>query len=625
MDRAYIINYLAKKINATSYLEIGVDQKICFNEIKVPLKVGVDPNTSFSDIIKMTSDEFFEQNTDVYDLILIDGLHHSDQVYRDITNSLNCLSENGVIICHDLLPYTEEMQIIPYPGGAWTGDCWKAFVRFKQLRDDLEMYTVDADIGIGIITRGNQVKLKISQDLNYYSFLRNKYEWMNIYSLPDFYKKMGEQDILQALLEHYIYCPQSPEINFYIGYWYEKIGQTASAVSYYIRTADRAYDTLLTYEALLRAGICFNQQGCRNTSVEGMLQHAITLYPTRPEGYFYLSRFYEKAQNWFHSYFISTVGDKMGQRLPFKLRTNLDYPGFWGIVFERAVSSWWTGLCEESKKLFEYLSFYEPLDFEHKQSVISNLKKLEAWKSSDQFVSPLKTLDEEVQASDNDLQLYRNKDISKVKFQFPGLELIERNYAESFQDIAVLTLLQGKRQGIYLEIGAGYPLYGNNTYLLESKFDWRGLALDLNIESIERYFRDRTNPGILRDGTQVDYQYLLQSSNMPVVIDYLQLDCDPANVTYEILTRIPFDLYKFAVITYEHDHYRDPVNSFKDKSRMFLQSKGYELLITNVGSTENKDFEDWWIHPELVNREIVTRLRNVDGNIKIPRGIFLWN
>jgi hypothetical protein len=36
--------------------------------------------------------------------------------------------------------------------------------------------------------------------------------------------------------------------------------------------------------------------------------------------------------------------------------------------------------------------------------------------------------------------------------------------------------------------------------------------------------------------------------------DYLQLDCDPPSVTYDILTKIPFDEHKFAVITYEHDH-----------------------------------------------------------------------
>ena len=36
----------------------------------------------------MTSDEFFKQNEDTYDVIFIDGLHTSDAVYRDINNSL---------------------------------------------------------------------------------------------------------------------------------------------------------------------------------------------------------------------------------------------------------------------------------------------------------------------------------------------------------------------------------------------------------------------------------------------------------------------------------------------------------------------------------------------------------
>ena len=69
----------------------------------------------------LTSDEFFEQNTEVFDVIFIDGLHLSEQVYRDITNSLSCLSENGYIICHDMNPMEEIIQRYPQPiaNSAW--------------------------------------------------------------------------------------------------------------------------------------------------------------------------------------------------------------------------------------------------------------------------------------------------------------------------------------------------------------------------------------------------------------------------------------------------------------------------------------------------------------------------
>jgi len=290
------------------------------------------------------------------------------------------LNKGGYIICHDLLPTIEEMQIIPFKGGVWTGDCWKAFVNLRQYRNDLSMFTIDIDMGLGIITKGHQNILQTYDEINYHNFEKNKHEWMAMITPQDFYEIMGEKDILKSLLDHYIQIPDSPELNFYMGYYYENIGQTASAVSFYLRAAERTFEDLLAYECMLRCSICFEHQGCRNNSVEGMLQHAVALMPYRPEGYYYLSRFYERAQKWFNSYLIASIGDKIANRYPNKLKTTLDYPGFYGITFEKAVSAWWCGLCEESKNIFKYLLENEPLNDIHTQSVIDNLKRLKAWK-----------------------------------------------------------------------------------------------------------------------------------------------------------------------------------------------------------------------------------------------------
>ena len=66
-----------------------------------------------------------------YDIIFIDGLHHDYQVIRDIENSLNHLSDNGVIVCHDCLPFSEVMQRQEECYGEWTGDVWKAIAKFR--------------------------------------------------------------------------------------------------------------------------------------------------------------------------------------------------------------------------------------------------------------------------------------------------------------------------------------------------------------------------------------------------------------------------------------------------------------------------------------------------------------
>jgi hypothetical protein len=441
---------------------------------------------------------------------------------------------------------------------------------------------------------------------------------MEKYSMNNFQKNK-----LDVLLKKYIENSDCSEANFNIAVFYNQIGQTASAISYYLRAAERATEDLLKYESLIKASICFDSQGCRNNSVEGMLKHCVALMPKRPEGYFYLSRFYERSFRWFDSYLIASIGEKVSCRNPSKLRTELDYPGFYGIIFEKAVSSWHTGLCEESRDYFKYLSIYEPLDKLHKNSVRYNLKNLNAWKDESYFYSFCKSKNEEVEMSQNNLNLYYGKDFEKLKYKFDNCEQIDRNYSEAFQDIFILTILNGKNNGTYLEIGGGLPFYGNNTYLLESKFGWNGITLDIDTESSERFFRDRENISLCSNALQVDYSCLLEDCHMPNNIDYLQLDCDPPNVTYEILNKIPFDKYKFAIITYEHDYYIDETKSFQDKSKKYLESLGYLRVISNISPDDNRPYEDWWVHPDLVDMEMVNKIINIDDSTKKAKNIFL--
>ena len=51
----------------------------------------------------MTSDEYFSKFKDKFDIIFIDGLHHYEQVKKDIFNSLEILNSNGIILMHDCL------------------------------------------------------------------------------------------------------------------------------------------------------------------------------------------------------------------------------------------------------------------------------------------------------------------------------------------------------------------------------------------------------------------------------------------------------------------------------------------------------------------------------------------
>ena len=129
------------------------------------------------------------------------------------------------------------------------------------------------------------------------------------------------------------------------------------------------------------------------------------------------------------------------------------------------------------------------------------------------------------------LNLYDNSKFSRLLYKFPGADTIEKNYSESYQDMFVLSMLNGRRDGTYLEIGAGSATYGSNTALLEKNFGWRGVGLDLSAEFVSDHQKNRTNPCLLKDATLIDYEKFLQGQDFPRDIDYLQLDCDPPDVT----------------------------------------------------------------------------------------------
>ena len=61
----------------------------------------------------------------------------------------------------------------------------------------------------------------------------------------------------------YVDNPLSPEINFNTGLHYEAIGQTAAALSFFLRCAELTDDQTLAYEALLKTHNCISSQGRR--------------------------------------------------------------------------------------------------------------------------------------------------------------------------------------------------------------------------------------------------------------------------------------------------------------------------------------------------------------------------
>jgi len=406
---------------------------------------------------------------------------------------------------------------------------------------------------------------------------------------------------LTSALYNYLMDPKNPMYNFTLGKVYEDMGHTAAAASFYIRTGEFATEfednSLLTYEALLRLALCFEHQGSRVFTVKGILLRAISIMPERIEAYFLLSRMYEMTKEWQESYTFALMGEKIKDNQPKeKLITDVEYPGDYAFMFERAVSGWWLGLWDESISLFKQLNKIPNMVWNYKSIVQNNLANLAGY----MWKSPI------VYTHDSHYE--------HLKYKFRDSFKINENYSQCYQDMFVLTMLNGKTNGKFLEIGCADPYFGNNTALLEKTFNWTGVSIDIDQHLIDEFTpaRPRSN-AICADATKLDYNTVLIST---LDYDYLQLDCDPPMITYNTLLKIPFNSHKFAVITFEHDKYADEDALIQEKSQKYLQSLGYELVVNNIAPDNHNSYEDWYVHPDLVDRKIIDKMKNISDKPK---------
>ena len=92
-----------------------------------------------------------------------------------------------------------------------------------------------------------------------------------------------------------------------------------------------------------------------------------------------------------------------------------------------------------------------------------------------------------------DQNSYTNSKMELLKYSFNGVDNIKQNYSASYQDMFVLTMLNGKRNGTYVDIGGGDPILNSNSYLLEKYFNWRGISFDLKSELVNEWREKRDN------------------------------------------------------------------------------------------------------------------------------------
>jgi len=178
---------------------------------------------------------------------------------------------------------------------------------------------------------------------------------------------------------------------------------------------------------------------------------------------------------------------------------------------------------------------------------------------------------------------------------------IDGSKSQANQESFVINVLNYKKNGFYVELGAGWPEYNSNTYLLETKFNWTGVSFENDVGRYHNFILERKNQCLCVDARNFDYQKYFITHNFPQQIDYLQMDIHPACDTLKALKNIPLNNYRFSVITYEHNGYIDDFHmGIKMESQDIFKSLGYALVVNNL-TYNGKAYEDWWVDPSVID------------------------
>jgi len=207
------------------------------------------------------------------------------------------------------------------------------------------------------------------------------------------------------------------------------------------------------------------------------------------------------------------------------------------------------------------------------------------------------------------------------------LDAMERSSSQIRQDVFVLSELDFRRNGFFVEFGASNGVFASNTYLLEKEFGWTGILAEparcwhadivknrscavetkcvWQSSGSEILFNEASNPSLssvdslnyddwAKDvrrigGTRYAVETislfdLLTKYDAPKVIDYLSVDAEGSEL--EILKAFDFSAYSFRVITCEHNN-----TEMKHLVHALLTANGYVRRHEDLTM-----FEDWYTH-----------------------------
>lgn len=386
------------------------------------------------------------------------------------------------------------------------------------------------------------------------------------------------------LLNDVVLDHQNPYKIYKLALEYDKLQQGAAAFGWYLRAADmspgKTWDEKwVQYKSMIMGAFIYDRSKDRNHSTEGLLKIAIETMPERPEAIYFLSKYKQGKSDWRESLMYSALGISNIENGTLEDAPDNDfgYPGHDAMRLLYARAKWKTDGRDDSKNY--------AFDLKYKKKLSKGLDK-EVTELLNQHGYP-STLEYNTNLED------------RLKFKFDGFEDIEQNYSRHFQDMFVLAMLNGKRNGTFVELGSGHPTLFNNTKLLEEKFGWKGISIDNSERMCHIFSRERNTNVLLADAGDVDFKSLFKANCMERNIDFLRFNAEGASLP--ALEKMPFDKHGFNVIQFQHNAcwWGEEV---KNKSREILTKLGYVLHVPNVAINEAQAYEDWWVHPALAHK-----------------------
>jgi FkbM family methyltransferase len=184
----------------------------------------------------------------------------------------------------------------------------------------------------------------------------------------------------------------------------------------------------------------------------------------------------------------------------------------------------------------------------------------------------------------------------------------KNSYSQLGQDIEVLKILNNKKNGYFVDIGATDGITGSNSYLLEKKFNWKGICIEPREDEFNKLQKNRKSlnynvllysneqilefthgdqlSGITKDLDTYSDQLknnkksnymsttltkILDNANAPNIIDYISIDTEGSEL--EILKGLDLNKYKFKIINFEHNNETDK----REKIKKLLEKYGYKF------------------------------------------------